>query len=933
MTTFTSAQLAILSQRAIDQDTAIAAGIISAATEADLPAGAPDYWTVAGGYLPGLIFRYVSPSGEVELQLRPDVPVARQNGGGAGHLAKYLFAKGARSLLHCARPVQKDGTHLVLVVEGTCQAIVAARWAPETVMARSGQTYQVAVYGIAGCQSWMSAGVPTADLGVVEGHRALIALDADAATNRSVYDAGDKLSRAMIMQGGRDPRFIWLAASGTAGLDDVTAGLPPDRRTAFLERMLLEALERKGRNVDRPAPAKPSRGVDKTRKSAETLQALQEQAESDGRPLIDVGGDRLVVVEDLEGVLQDRYGSGAPNELMSLFRRGGALTGRDGAALEVLARDSLRDRVAMAARTGRENPATESWDHAWPDDGTLGALLSRARSFPPLDALVTAPFVRADGSVCAVNGYDAGSATFVRMNPELAGRLAVPERPTTEDVRAAVKLLLDDWLGDFPFPEQADRAGALALMLTPFVRGLVDKVPMAAVDGNGMSSGKGLLADQLSILVLGAPATVLAFSGEDEEARKAITATLLGGGQLVIWDEAHELKGRYLAQVLTAPAWSDRVLGKSFNAAIPVRVTWVCLGNNIIVLGDVVRRVYRIRVHPMTEHPEDRPTSLFRHADLSGWALEHRADLLTAVLTLIRSWHVAGRPPGADDFGSFEKWQRTVGGILANAGVPGFLDGLRDWRRQTDDEGAAWQEHLAWLVDRFEIGEPFRAATVAEEMRHGGGKIPVPSHRRELASPGSTKNYAQLLGKEYQARAGRQVDGHVLVRATLSRGHVRWVVEESKTSDDSHRQKVPEDISDGEACSASATELDNSDIPTPEVVGVVGVVEGLPVATAVREYHSSSLTPVSRLGAPGSTTTATTPTTSPSAPEPAKLNDVQPSPWVSKIRNGIQALCPERPKSLRRCPVCGAPLELFLDQLLLCPRSTPEAPHVFIPEE
>ena len=49
--------------------------------------------------------------------------------------------------------------------------------------------------------------------------------------------------------------------------------------------------------------------------------------------------------------------------------------------------------------------------------------------------------------------------------------VSVPDEPTDADVASAVKLLLDDWLGDFPFHEQADRANALALVLTPFVRG------------------------------------------------------------------------------------------------------------------------------------------------------------------------------------------------------------------------------------------------------------------------------------------------------------------------------------------------------------------------------------------------------------------------------------------------------------------------------
>jgi hypothetical protein len=140
--------------------------------------GAPDYWTVEAGYLPGLLFRYVGPDGAVELQLRPDVPVVRETEDGRRVTAKYVFAKGARSVLHAARP--DSSVTNVLLVEGTCQAIAAAAYAPEGW----------AVYGIAGCQSWMTAGVPSAHLEVVDGRRVFVVLDADAGTNRAVYDAG-----------------------------------------------------------------------------------------------------------------------------------------------------------------------------------------------------------------------------------------------------------------------------------------------------------------------------------------------------------------------------------------------------------------------------------------------------------------------------------------------------------------------------------------------------------------------------------------------------------------------------------------------------------------------------------------------------------------------------------------------------------------------
>jgi putative DNA primase/helicase len=247
ITSFTPEQVAILEARAIDELTALTAGVRSVPDESALPAGAPDYWTVENGYLPGLLFTYRSPDGHEELQLRPDIPVTRRGENGKVTTAKYVFAKGALSVLHTARVL--GGERNVLIVEGTCQALAAAVHAPPGW----------AVYGIAGCQSWMRAGVPMPDLGIVDGRRVVVILDADGSTNRNVYDAGERLGRALRMNGAEEVRFARLAAGGKAGLDDVLGGVPLARRSVLLANIVRETCEMKpGEKPGLPSKAKPA---------------------------------------------------------------------------------------------------------------------------------------------------------------------------------------------------------------------------------------------------------------------------------------------------------------------------------------------------------------------------------------------------------------------------------------------------------------------------------------------------------------------------------------------------------------------------------------------------------------------------------------------------------------------------------------------------
>jgi hypothetical protein len=761
VSSFNEHQVAELAKRALTPEVAERYGVAAIQTDADRIDGMPEYWTEENGYLPGLLYPWRSPLGEVQWQLKPDVPQLDKD----GNPRKYVFAKGFRPVLNAVRIVH--GTDKALIVEGTHQSMAAAEYAP------AGWS----VYGIAGCRGWSVEGLPINDLLGLAGATVVVVLDADITKNIQVWEAGQALAAELEMCGTASVKFAQVTGGQKAGLDDVLGSRPEQARADYVERLVSPA-----RTVEAGGVKRPTRDAAREAERAQREQVRQEievaeraREEAEGRRRVDVSGDRLAVVNELLGEIK-RWGDGR-----GLFNRGGMLVRRHQETLTVVNRAGLTDIITSSVRTGRPG-VTGAWEDCWPDGQSMDNILARWRDFSPLEQVVASPFVRADGSICQANGYDAPSKTFVRMAPGMAERLLVPEEPSTEDVRAAVKLLLEDWLVDFPFPTDADRAHALALMITPFIRGQVDVVPIAVVDGNGPSAGKGLLAELFTRLVLGTPFEPTTLPEDNDEARKAITAAFLDGSSLLIWDEAHVLEGTSLAQLLTAPVWRDRKLGGNEMARVPNRLTFAALGNNVRVNGDVARRAYRIRIHPQMERPEDRPSSSFRHPDIKGWTDEHRAELLSAVLVLIRAWHLAGRPSGPDTFGSFEKWSRMVGGILGHAEVPGFLDGLADWRGSSNATVDAWAVHLEWLADSFK-GATFKTAEVAERLARAGVDAALPTTERTMASPEATASYAQKLGMVYHHRADQTYGGLTLVRGGKSGGTVRWTVEKRDKTD------------------------------------------------------------------------------------------------------------------------------------------------------
>jgi hypothetical protein len=352
------------------------------------------------------------------------------------------------------------------------------------------------------------------------------------------------------------------------------------------------------------------------------------------------------------------------------------------------------------------------------------------KDLPHLDGVTSTPYLDADGNLITRDGYHPGTRLYLRM--EGLTLPPVSEMPTPKEVTAAVLLLLDDWLADFPFASPADRANVVAELLTITGRELFPLAPMFVHDASAAGSGKGLMLHTISIIATGAPAEVMELPSDGDEQRKTITSVLLAGKLLVAWDELHVIAGRTLAAILTAQIYSGRILGVNKLATVRNKLVQIALGNNVEVRGDMKRRVVPSRLVPDTDHPEQRTG--FKHPKLEVWVSEHRGELLAAAFTLWRHWLAAGRPEADVTMGSFEQWARIVGGVLQKAGIDGFGANTADWLSYSEDDDG-WPSHLASL-HRYFGDRWFTVSSVADAVNASYVKRP-PLKRdpdKELAS-------------------------------------------------------------------------------------------------------------------------------------------------------------------------------------------------------
>jgi hypothetical protein len=405
-----------------------------------------------------------------------------------------------------------------------------------------------------------------------------------------------------------------------------------------------------------------------------------------------------------------------------------------------------------------------------------------AWALPLLDGLTEMPMLRPDGTILNTPGYDAATRLYYSPDPDLRVP-EIPERPTRRDVEQALSLIANEVLGEFPFEDESSKTNAIAGMLTPVIKSAINApTPAQLNDAPQAGSGKSLEAEVNSITATGRPAEMFSLPKDEEEVRKHICTALYSGARVIVFDNInHRVDSGELCKALTATQFADREFRTHDKILLPVSAAFVLTGNNLQISGDLPRLCYWVRLDAKQSRPFLRTG--FRHPDLKAWVLEHRGELLAALLTLCRAWFAAGKPkPKILPLGGFEAWTTTVGGILEYAGVKGFLANSMQFYEEADTESSQWESFLLTLDQCF-YSEPFTVTEIMDKL-----------HEKSETSSGSALRaaipdfLAEAMDRDgfFQRRAGKcfaeRVDRRYgekqvhLKRGKLSHGRNQWAV-------------------------------------------------------------------------------------------------------------------------------------------------------------
>ncbi|MGD0289931.1 MAG: DUF3854 domain-containing protein [Candidatus Binataceae bacterium] len=658
--------------------------------------------------VPSLVNPVWGVSGEIAgYQLRPDNPRIDRR---SGKPHKYETLAGMRMALDVpprCRPLLSNPKVPLFITEGARKADAAA-------------SQGLCCIALLGVWSWRGGNehggltvLPDWEWVAPNGRDVYIAFDSDVTLKREVNGALVRLKAFLELRRAK-VKIIYLPSGEhgqKVGLDD------------FIASKLHSGL-----NADQIRAALFALATDQLRKPEQREQAADDPATGKRPMIVAAPGQLPWLVDRAEDVLVQDY------RQWHLFQRGGLLVRvsvnaaakrekftqilrpSGAVVLKPASVPMLQDILTRAIdwrRPDRDAPSIEDLPRIDCPIKIGNVYLSRSGIWrlPTLTGVIESPTLRLDGSVLTEPGYDSATGLLLYSTEQW---LDVSDRPSRAEVESAVRTLIEPF-HKFPFVTEADLAVVLSAILTALERRLLFSAPLHGFDAPTQSSGKSLLADCVALIASGRSVASMPISGGEEELRKKLTSVLLAGDLAILLDNITKpLSSDSLAMILTQPIFGDRLLGKNERPELLTNMLFLATGNNLVFWGDLPTRVIVGRINPKVERPEERE---FAITDLRGHVREHRLELVHAGLTLLRAYHVAGRPTQSlRPFGRFEQWSNEIRSAIVWAGLADPCQTRERIVAQDPERDATAAVLKAWRAIFGDTAVPLQKVVAAAEI-------------------------------------------------------------------------------------------------------------------------------------------------------------------------------------------------------------------------
>jgi len=457
------------------------------------------------------------------------------------------------------------------------------------------------------------------------------------------------------------------------------------------------------------------------------------------------------------------------------FQRGGLIVsictdpGTQKTGVKTISTPALTAALSGAALWERFDGRAGKWVRIDPPTRLVSVLHDAAdyKHLPTLSGVAHQPYLRPDGTLVHNPGYDAATGMFGVFN---VAKFHIPENPTRQDAEQALALI-NGLLEEFSFARETDKAAALTAILTAAIRGSLPLAPMYHIRAPDISSGKTFLCSIIGAFATPQFSVPTTFPQDDEECRKLLLSELLCAPAVIEFDNltGDLVAHKSLCTALTSEYLTGRILGISKTATVNSRVLFLSSGNNVGPVQDMVRRCITINLDPACEIPASRK---YKNPHVLTNLRRKREKFVSAALTIIRAWIVAGRPETESrTVASYDEWSALYRQPLRWLGLPDPTESMFAAMNDDPDREMLGRFLQVWRdcfgnVPKM-VRDVVKAADCNDELREV---------LTDIAGERGNIN-RRVLGHWIKRNARRIVGGLRFVPAGGSRSAVAWQAE------------------------------------------------------------------------------------------------------------------------------------------------------------
>ncbi len=380
---------------------------------------------------------------------------------------------------------------------------------------------------------------------------------------------------------------------------------------------------------------------------------------------------------------------------------------------------------------------------------------------PPIHLLSRCPvLIERGGELVQISGYDRDSGILAFGNP-------APDVPP-KDAAA----MLSEMLADFRFAAPADRARALAAIITPamiFGNLLGGRAPLDLGEADKSQTGKGYRARLTAAVYNHAVKTITQKKGGVGSLEESFATALLQGCCFISFDNIRSaIDSPALESFLTEDSFLARAPHLASIEIDPRRVIIQLTSNRAEITRDLANRSSCVRI---LKQPEDYRFRRYPAGDILEHVRANQPLYLGAVFAIVKAWYAAGKLGTGATGHDFRAWAGRLDWIVQNILHAGpLLEGHRQTQVRMATPVLNWLRDVALIVrDHGLLGVWLRANDLVDIIAaQADTELPGLPDGGDLADDDVKKKVLQATGRRMAQCFGtdgvRQIDNFHIAR-------------------------------------------------------------------------------------------------------------------------------------------------------------------------